>query len=136
LSASIILTDLVEKGKFGIQTLKKTRILIGIIGIISMIISINFTSIIGILLIALTVYSGAFMMPILFGLTGIHIKQKSLPPAMISGGFIALTGKIIFYSGNTHAGNYVIISSFIINGMILFLGKKKTASDSIDQKYH
>jgi len=125
LSASIIVTDLVEKGKFGVKTLNNTRILIAIIGIISIIIALNFTSIIGILLIALTVYSGAFMIPILFGLTGIPINSKSLTPAMIVGGLIALIGKIIYYSGYNDFGNFVIISSFAINGMILFFGKKK-----------
>ena len=90
-----------------------------------MVIAINFTSIIGILLIALTVYSGAFIIPILFGLTGIQVNQKSLTPAMIIGGIVAFTGKIIFYTGCTDAGNYIIISSFLINGMILFWGTKK-----------
>jgi SSS family solute:Na+ symporter len=125
LSASIILTDLFERGKFGNKTLKNTRILIGAVGLASIVIALNFTSIIGILLIALTVYSGAFIIPILFGLTGIRINPKSLTPAMITGGFIALTGKIIYYSGYIDSGNFIIISSFLINGMILLYGKKK-----------
>jgi solute:Na+ symporter, SSS family len=125
LSASIILTDLYEKGKFGIKTLRNSRVFIGIIGIISIIIAINFTSIIGILLIALTVYSGAFIIPILFGLLGIKVNPKSLIYAMITGGLFALTGKIVFYSGYADAGNFIIILSFAINGTILFLGQNK-----------
>lgn len=129
LSASIILTDLFEKGNFGNKTLKNTRILIGIIGIISIIIAINFTSIIGILLIALTVYSGAFIVPIFFGLIGIKVNSKSLTHAMVTGGLLALTGKIIYYYGDAYTGNSIIISSFVINGIILFFGHKKTAFD-------
>jgi solute:Na+ symporter, SSS family len=125
LSASIILTDLFEKGKFGNRTLVNTRILIAIVGLASIIISINFTSIIGILLIALSVYSGAFILPILFGLIGIMVNPKSLTFAMITGGLIALIGKIIYYTGQPDFGNYIIISSFLINGIILFFGKKK-----------
>jgi solute:Na+ symporter, SSS family len=128
LSASIILTDLYEKGKFGIKTLRNTRILISIVGLISIVIALNFTSIIGILLIALTVYSGAFIIPIFFGLLGIRLNSKSLIPAMIIGGLFALTGKIIYYTGNVDFGNLVIILSFVINGTILFLWQKKTAS--------
>jgi solute:Na+ symporter, SSS family len=131
LSASIILTDLFEKGKFGKRTLLNTRILIGIVGIASIIIAINFTSIIGILLIALTVYSGAFIIPIFFGLIGIRINSKLLTLAMISGGLIALTGKIIYYTGHIDSGNFIIISSFIINGLILILGQKKTAKIAV-----
>jgi SSS family solute:Na+ symporter len=125
LSASIILTDLIEKGKFGTSTLKNTRILIAIIGLLSIVIALNFTSIIGILLIALTVYSGAFIIPILLGLSEIVINPKMLTLAMITGGIVALSGKIIFYSGHSVTGNFVIISSFLINGIILFYGKKK-----------
>jgi SSS family solute:Na+ symporter len=125
LSASIILTDLIEKGKFGSKTLKNTRILIGIVGLASIVIALNFTSIIGILLIALTVYSGAFIIPILFGLTGIKVNTELLTHAIVTGGLLALTGKIIYYSGYINSGNFIIISSFIINGVILLFGKKK-----------
>lgn len=125
LSASIIITDLLERGKFGMKTLTKTRIVIGLVGVISIIIAINFTSIIGILLIALTVYSGAFIIPILFGLTGIRINPNSLTTAIITGGAIALTGKIINYFGHPNSGNIIIVLSFLINGIILIYGKKK-----------
>jgi solute:Na+ symporter, SSS family len=124
LSASIILTDLYERGKFGVKTLNNTRILISIIGIMSIVIALNFTSIIGILLVALTVYSGAFIIPILFGLLGIRLNSKTLTHAMLMGGLIALAGKIVFYAGHIDIGNLIIISSFAINGIILFFGQK------------
>jgi solute:Na+ symporter, SSS family len=124
LSASIIVTDLIEKGNFGNKTLSTTRICMAIVGIISIIIALNFTSVIGILLIALTVYSGAFIIPIFLGLTGFKVNAGALTPAIITGGAIALAGKIIFYAGNIAVGNAIIISSFIINGAILLLGPK------------
>ena len=124
LSASIILTGLIEKGKFGVKTVTTTRWIILLVGIISIIISLNFTSIIGILLIALTVYSGAFIVPILFGLIGITNKSDSAVYAIVTGGIIALLGKVIYYSYNPQVGNLIIIFSFAANAAILLFGKK------------
>ena len=124
LSTSIILTELFEKGDFGLKTLKKSRIMILLVGITSILIALSFSSIIGILLIALTAYSGAFIIPIIAGLTGAKVVPERVTPAMITGGVVALAGKIIFYSGLTGAGNAVIISSFVLNGIILFSKKK------------
>ncbi|HPS11793.1 MAG TPA: sodium:solute symporter family protein [Prolixibacteraceae bacterium] len=124
LSASIIVTDLIEKGNFGNKTFPTTRICMTVVGIVSILIALNFTSIIGILMIALTVYSGAFMVPILFGLTGVKIAPNALTPAVIAGGATALAGKILFSAGITGPGNAVIISSFILNGIILLWNKK------------
>jgi solute:Na+ symporter, SSS family len=124
LSASIIITGLIEKGKFGSTTVKTTRWTILVIGIISIIISLNFTSIIGILLIALTVYSGAFIAPILLGLVGLTTRSNYAVYAIAFGGIIALLGKIIYYAIDPLVGNIVIISSLATNAAILFLGKK------------
>lgn len=125
LSASIIITGLIEKGQYGQNTVKKTRWIILIIGIIGIIISLNFTSIIGILLIALTVYSGAFIVPILLGLIGLTTKSNNAVYAIVIGGAMALLGKIIFYSYSPFIGNMVIIASFITNAAILLFGKKE-----------
>jgi solute:Na+ symporter, SSS family len=125
LSASIMITDLIEKGKFGSKSLLKTRFVILIIGSVSMIISIHFTSIIGIFLVALTVYSGAFILPVLAGLFRIDIKPRFVMWAMLLGGSVALVGKILTFSMGSHVGNLVIISSFAVNALFLFLGKKK-----------
>jgi SSS family solute:Na+ symporter len=126
LSTSIILTDLLQKGNFGDQTIRKSRIFIVLLGAVSIVIALNFTSIIGILLIALTTYSGAFIIPLLAGLIGFKIDKKVLIPALLAGGAIALTGKIIYYAGQSHLGNGVIIASFVVNGLILALGTKKS----------
>jgi len=56
LSASIIVTGLIEKENYGAKTLLKTRLMIMLIGLLSIFLALNYTSVIGILLIALTVY--------------------------------------------------------------------------------
>ncbi len=125
LSASIIVTGLIEKEKYGAKTLLKTRLLILVTGLLSIFLALSYTSVIGILLTALTVYSGAFIIPILFGLLNLNVNKERVNIAIISGGIIALTGKIISMSGMTKIGNAIIISAFIINGLILIVKRKK-----------
>lgn len=127
LSSSIILTDLFEKNKLDNKSIKKTRLIILVIGIISIVLALNFSSIIDMLLIALTVYSGAFTLPILLGLTEVKIKPNFVVTAIVSGGFIALAGKLISFYHNSSLGNGVIIFSFIINAIILYVGYKKNS---------
>ena len=125
LSASIILTDMIEKGNFGDKSVKRTRIILFIFGLASILIALNFTSIIGILLIALTVYSGAFFLPIIVGLTGHQVKRSYLSAAIIAGGAIALTGKMIFLHVSNNWGNIVITVAFLLNGLLILWGIKK-----------
>ena len=124
LSSSIILTDIFERSNFGKKTLQKSRFIILIIGLISIIISLKFTSIIGMLLIALTVYSGAFIVPVILGLSGFKSKGKFVSAAIILGGSLALIGKLLAYNGNAEIGNSIIIAAFVINALIMLLGKK------------
>jgi SSS family solute:Na+ symporter len=125
LSASIILTDQIEKGNFGKRSLKLTRVMILVIGAISIAIALKFNSIIELLLIALTIYSGAFFFPLMAGLTGLFIKRKFLSSAIITGGIVALSGKLtaIYFSSQT--GNLIIVAAFLINLLLLLLGIKK-----------
>ena len=125
LSSSIILTELMEKNEFGPASIRKTRLMIFIIGSISILIALNFTSIIGMLLIALTVYSGAFTLPIILGLIEVKIKPAYVSSAVICGGIIALTGKISGLYIDALWGNLIIVSSFVANGIILLLGRQK-----------
>lgn len=125
LSSSIILTDLIEHNNFGENSLRTTRIIIVVIGIISIAIAFHFTSIIGMLLIALTVYSGAFTIPIITGLLGMKVKSVFVSFAIATGGLTALTGKLIALHVSNNIGNLIIIVSFAISAMILLAGKKK-----------
>ncbi|MFA9391553.1 MAG: sodium:solute symporter [Prolixibacteraceae bacterium] len=126
LSASIIVCDLISKSKFDHNTLKTTRIIILLFGILSAIIAINFTSIIEMLLIALTVYSGAFILPVLFGLAKVKIRSEFVSAAIIIGGLVALTGKLMSFTNWGYWSNWIIVSAFAFNAILLLAGKIKT----------
>ena len=72
------------------------------------------------LLLALAVYSGAFIIPVLVGIFGFKCRKEVVITAVISGGITALVGKIL--GGNI--GNIISISAFLINGGVLYLGNK------------
>ncbi len=124
LSASIIITDFFEKNNFSIASIFKTRIVIALMGVVSMLIALNFSSIIGMLLMALSVYSGAFTLPIILGLAGVGTKAKYVSMAIFSGGTIALAGKIIAESVDELTGNLVIVLAFVINAVFMLIGNR------------
>lgn len=135
LSSSIILSDLIERNGFGANSIKKTRYIILIVGIVSILIALQFTSIIEMLLIALTVYSGAFTLPVILGLLAVKIKTNYVSLAILAGSVIAITGKLLTIYGNKEIGNTIIISSMLINGIILLAGHlayKKSYSNSLN----
>jgi SSS family solute:Na+ symporter len=103
-----------KKKTIGAKTLNKTRFIIFITGLLSIFLALNYTSVIGILLIALTVYSGAFIIPILFGLLNINVNKERVNIAIISGGIIALyrENNINFRYG--HSGQYINYFSICI----------------------
>jgi SSS family solute:Na+ symporter len=125
LNSAIIVTGLFEKNGFGKNSLKLTRVMVFIIGGLSLTIALHFTSIIGMLLIALAVYSGAFTLPVISGLIGLKIKPESVSAAIIAGGCVALGGKLWAEYKNDLTGNLIIIASFAINGIILLIGRIK-----------
>ncbi|HKK82257.1 MAG TPA: hypothetical protein VJ909_08410 [Prolixibacteraceae bacterium] len=124
LSASIIITDFFEKNNFTITSILKTRIVIVLLGITSIVIALNFSSIIGMLLMALSVYSGAFTLPIILGLAGVRTDDKYVSMAIFSGGVIALAGKIIAESAHEFTGNLIILLAFVVNAGFMFLGNR------------
>ena len=119
LTSSIILNELVTGNLDKNTSLKITRVIIIIFGILSIGIALFVTSIISSLLFALTFFSGAFVVPALAGLLKIKVNKNKIVPAVLIGGLTALAGKIInvFYFDLT--GNIIIISAFIINMLIL-----------------
>jgi len=129
LTASIILSEFRTNDIDNKKSLKRTKIMIVIIGVISMLISLKISSIIGILLLALAFYSGAFIIPLIAALTGLKINKRMGVPAMIVGGIIALSGKLILSVGNLWWGNWIIIAAFIINFMLLKTHSKKTLNN-------
>lgn len=125
LSSAIIITDIVEKNNFSESSLKKTRIIILIIGALALLIALGFTSIIGMLLIALSIYSGAFTFPIIFGLSGIKPHKKHVSAAIITGGSVALAGRLFVEFGNSNTGNIILCTASALNALIMLSGIRK-----------
>ena len=123
LNSSIILSGLVSGNLNKISSVNLTRLFVVLLGFISIIISILVNSIVDALLFALTLFSGAFTIPMLFGLLDVPTKKHNIICAVIIGGIMALSGKIINAYINDFVGNTVIISSFVISFALLFRPK-------------
>ena len=122
LSSSIIINGLCRK-----PTLLQARIIILLNGIVALLLALVFTDIIGTLLLALAVYAGAFTVPILWGLLGLKAKPKFVGAAIIAGGILALSGKLcpaLPGSLGSHTGDILMIAAFVVNGVILVLGRR------------
>lgn len=115
LFAQVFIKDLKKENSIFI-----TRILIVVFGFLSILVAIKMKYILATLLLALSIYSGAFIVPTFLGIFGFRAKEKVVITAIVVGGVIALIGKNIGGS----LGNYISISSYFINGIILYLGKK------------
>ncbi len=126
LTSSMILSELINGSLNNAKALLVTRILIVIIGVLSIVIALYLTSIIQSLLFALTFFSGAFVVPTLAGLLKLSINKKRVVAAIIIGGLVALSGKIVqdFYHNLT--GNAIIISSYFIHILLLFTGNRRS----------
>lgn len=125
LTSSIILNELITGNLDKSSSLKFTRLLIIILGILSIGIALFVTSIISSLLFALTFFSGAFVVPVLTGLLKIKVNKTRIVPAVLAGGLTALAGKIINVFYLDLAGNIIIIMAFVINSAILLIPSKK-----------
>jgi solute:Na+ symporter, SSS family len=122
LTSSMIISDPVSKGLDTNKSVRNTKIITLIVGMLSILLSLEVTSIVESLLIALTFFSGAFIVPTLAGLFKFRTKRVHSNIAIIAGGCIALSGKICSLYGDRFIGNIIIMLAFIINSMILFSG--------------
>ena len=125
LNAAMILSELTTGNLSGRNAMKITHIYIIVIGAASIIIALYVNSIIQTLLFALTIYSGAFVVPTLAGLLNLKMNKKMVVLAIITGGVVALTGKIIHDFYNEMTGNIVILSTYVISTILLFTPLKK-----------
>lgn len=125
LNAAMILSELTTGNLNKKNALKITQLYIVIIGISSIVIALFITSIIQTLLFALTVFSGAFFVPTLAGLLNMKVNKKNVVFAILTGGLVALTGKLIQEFYNSSTGNIIIISTYLINAAILFYPFRK-----------
>ena len=124
LTASMMLSELFNADIDNRKSLNTTRLFIILTGATSVLIALKVTSIINTLLLALSFYSGAFIVPLVVALVGIKVNKKMSIPAMIMGGIIALSGKIMISYFDLSLGNWVIISAFLINFLILSIPAK------------
>lgn len=122
LTSATIISDPISKGLEQRNSRRNTKVIMLIVGVLSILLALNVQSIIQSLLIALTIFSGAFIVPTAAGLFGFRTSKLKSASAMITGGVIALTGKIIALNGGNTVGNLLIITGFVLNAMILFIG--------------
>ncbi len=127
LTSSMIINELVSGNLKGSDSMRKTRIIIVIMGALSIVIALFVTSVIQSLLFALAFFSGAFVIPTLAGLLNIKTNKKRVVAAIIFGGLIALAGEIINSYYNEIVGNSTIIAAYFINILILFTPSKKSS---------
>jgi SSS family solute:Na+ symporter len=96
-----------------------------VIGLISIGIALFVSKIIETLLFALTFFSGAFIVPTVAGLLNVPVNKKNIVVSIVSGGVIALSGKIIATLHHTETGNFMIILAYAVNALFLFWPVKK-----------
>ncbi len=122
MTSSTIISDPISKGFEQKNSRLNTKIIMLIIGLLSILLSLGVQSIIQSLLMALTIFSGSFIVPTIAGLFNYRASKIRSGAAMVAGGAIALTGKIIALSWNNEIGNILIMLAFVINAIILFIG--------------
>ena len=125
LTSSMILSELTTGSLDNNKALSFTHFYIIIIGVVSIAIALFITSIIQTLLFALTFFSGAFVVPTLAGLLNLKVNKKRVVMAIVIGGILALTGKIIHDFYFDFLGSCIIISTYVINAILLFTPVRK-----------
>lgn len=120
LTASSLATQFFIKNLKSQKSIFITRILTVIFGLIAILIAIRMKYILSTLLMALAIYSGAFIIPTIVGVLGFRIKKRAVITSIVIGGITALIGKL--YNGDI--GNFISIMAFFINGLILYFGNK------------
>lgn len=141
LTTAMIISEWFHKDINTQKSFKQTKLFIIGIALLSMIISLKVTSIVSSLLLALSFYSGAFIIPMVAALFNLPYNKRFAITAMLAGGVLALTGKLVMTFSQPEAGQFILISGFLANFVLLFLpfgkkDKKETESEILqtDQK--
>ncbi len=124
LTSSVIISNTFIKDLDTPVSLRQTKLIVVFTGSLSILLSLKVTSIVQSLLIALTFFSGAFIIPVLAGLLGFRNNRFQSNLAIVLGGLIALAGKLTGMYGDILTGNFLIFGAFILNALILFPGGK------------
>jgi SSS family solute:Na+ symporter len=127
LTAAMILSELFHKDINNQKSFKQTKMLIIVVGLLSILISLKVTSIVSSLLLALSFYSGAFIIPMVAALFNLPYNKRFAIAAMLSGGILALSGKLLMTFDKPEIGQVILISGFLVNVLLLFLpfGREK-----------
>jgi SSS family solute:Na+ symporter len=86
-----------------------------------MVISLKITSIVSSLLLALSFYSGAFIIPMVAALFNLPYNKQLGITAMLTGGILALIGKLLTTFHHADIGSFILISGFVINALLIFI---------------
>lgn len=126
LTSSMILSELFTGNLDRPGALRLTRIFVILMGMVSMLIALKVTSILNALLMALTFFSGAFIIPVIAGLAGWRVNNGMAMAAILSGGLLALTGRVLNEFSGTQYGYWLIVAGFAVNlGLLMFPAGKK-----------
>ncbi|MBO4490692.1 MAG: sodium:solute symporter family protein [Lentisphaeria bacterium] len=101
------------------ESVRITKCCIASLGVLAILIAICFHSILTVLLFALGVYAGAFVVPVLWGLCGLRSDPRYAMSAILTGGLLALSGKLL----GGMPGNVLFILAFFVNLGLLALGR-------------
>ncbi|MBF0484184.1 MAG: sodium:solute symporter family protein [Candidatus Omnitrophica bacterium] len=128
LTSATILTDLF-KNIHKTSSIILTRGLITLLAIFSLGIALLTNSIIDSLLLGLSFFTGAFVCPVLAGLAGWKINEWFVMLAVIVGGCLSVSGKIVMMNGANVLGNVLIVIGFLFNAVILVIGRNQSSLD-------
>ncbi|MBP5530686.1 MAG: sodium:solute symporter family protein [Lentisphaeria bacterium] len=101
------------------RSIRTTRICVVCIAVMACGIALFNRSILNVLLFALSIYSGAFVLPTAWVLVGLDPGRFHGVGAMIAGGTLSLAGKVV--GGRT--GNLLVIAAFASSLLILLTGE-------------
>jgi len=128
LTASMIISELFHKDINNQKSFRQTKFFIVGVGILSMVISLKIKSIVSSLLLALSFYSGAFIIPMVAALFNLPFNKRFSIAAMLSGGILALSGKFLMTFNHPEIGSAILISGFALNALLIFLPFHKKAN--------
>ena len=124
LTSSVVVSNAMNEDLDSPMSLRQTKLILVCMGVLSVLLALRVTSIVQSLLIALTFFSGAFIIPVLAGLLGFRNNRIQSNLAIVLGGLVALIGKIAALTGSGKVGNLLILMAFLLNGLLLFPGGK------------
>ena len=125
INAAMILSELTTGSLKHKRALFLTGLYIVLIGTAGITIALYISRIIETLLFALAIFSGAFIVPTIAGLMRFKVNPKNAIYAIIAGGALALSGKLLTDILHIPSGNILIISSHLLNATILFWPNRK-----------